>query len=241
MLNEQALRENFEKIRKEISEAALNAGRKPEEIELIAVSKTVGIDAIVAAHNVCGQSLFGENRADALRDKSAEIAERGLGEAIHFDFIGNLQRNKLRWVVGTARIIHSVDSLKILQAIARHAEEKGIVQSLLLQVDVAKEEAKSGFDESELDEAVAFALGALHLDLKGFMCMAPNLPAGEIAWVFESLKKTRDHYLRKYQNKLGDSLQLSKLSMGMSNDFPVAIASGADFVRIGSSLFHGIS
>lgn len=240
MINQEKLIENFERTRARIALASQEAGRAADEVALVAVSKTVSREVILAAHDLCGQKLFGENRADVLRDKCDALEALGRSADIQFDFIGNLQRNKLRWVVGKARLIHSVDSLKILQAIENKASEMGIVQDLLLQVDIAQEESKSGLSEAELEQCLSFAESAHSIRVKGLMCMAPFKPAEEISWVFDALRETRDRISSKYQHEACDSIQLEYLSMGMSNDFEQAIAAGSDLVRVGSALFSDI-
>lgn len=240
MIDVEKLISNFQNVRDSIADAARASGRSDNEIELIAVSKTVSIDTIITAYETCGQSLFGENRADILREKVEILSERGLSGDISFDYIGKLQTNKVKWVVGNARIIHSVDSLRLLEAIAERAERENLVQAVLLQVDIAGEAQKSGLQKDEVSRAINYALAQDSIALKGLMCMAPNLPPHEIDWVFESLRKTRDLYVSQYQNEGNETLQLDMLSMGMSNDYEAAILHGSTVVRIGSALFNQV-
>jgi pyridoxal phosphate enzyme (YggS family) len=200
--------------------------RDPEEIKLIAVSKTYGVDAINSANDL-GLTDFGENKAQELRDKY-DI----LGDKVTWHFIGNLQRNKVKYVVKAASFIHSVDSITLADEINKQAAKLGKVQKILLEVKTSFEENKSGAEGEESLKALAEHCGSLeNIDLIGLMTMAPFTNNEKI--IRQSFSE-----LRKLKDKLnGYGFNLSELSMGMTNDFEIAIEEGATMLRIGSAIF----
>ena len=221
------LRESFGLVRSRIHDAAQSSGRKPEEVKLVAVSKSVDVDMVLRAHADCGQKLFAENRADELLRKTEACGD------LSFHFVGPLQTNKVRKVVGAAELIHSVDSERLMRAIDARAQLQGIRQSVLLQVNVSGEEVKQGLDEAQLEELLEIANSELrHIQINGLMTMAPLAPAADIRWVFEGLRTLRDR-----SNRNGPSVSLKELSMGMTGDFEAAIEEGATLVRVGTALF----
>jgi pyridoxal phosphate enzyme (YggS family) len=163
--------------------------------------------------------VFGENRAQELVHKLEGCPDQT------FHFIGSLQRNKVRDVVGRVALIHSVDSMRLLDAIDTQACARGIVQEVLLQVNVSGEGSKHGIDPVDLSQFITYAQTLQGIDLTGLMTMAP----------FGAPEESRSHFRALCQ--LGKTHGLKKLSMGMSNDFEVAIEEGATLVRIGSLLF----
>jgi PLP dependent protein len=205
-------KENYEKIKATIMQ-------KNPECKLLAVSKGKSIQKIEELQNL-GQKAFGENRAQELLEKAETI------KGAEWHFIGNLQSNKVKKVVEIAEAIHSVSSIKILEKIDFTAKELGKKQKVFLEVNVSGEKSKHGFSERGLEEAVTEARALKNVELLGLMTMAPYVEAEE----------TRKHF--KKMKELAQKHSLKELSMGMSNDFEVAIEEGATIVRIGTKIFE---
>lgn len=211
-------------VRSRIAEAAASAGRDPDRIRLIAVSKNWPADAVRAAADA-GITDFGENKAQELAHKLKLVGDLG-----KWHFVGALQTNKARVVVGRVELVHSVDRVEVAEAISRRAGRMGVTQPVLVQVNVAREPAKHGIDPRE---AVAFAERVAGLEgvrLCGLMTMPPFGPDPE-----ESRRWFRK--LAALGATLTDRVGASELSMGMTRDFEIAIQEGATMVRIGEALF----
>lgn len=221
---------NLEQVRRHMADAAAKAGRKPEDVRLVAVTKTV-TEAEVRALWQLGVEDFGENRVQDAEPKLAALA----AEPVRWHMIGHLQRNKVRKVVGRYQLAHSVDSGRLLEEIARCAASLGTVQDVLLQVNVSGEESKFGMAPEALGEMMRLAGGAEGVRVLGLMTMAPLHGDGEASRpVFRALRELRDRFA-----KPGDPrLPLAELSMGMTQDYEVAIEEGATLVRVGSALFR---
>jgi hypothetical protein len=220
---------NLERVRERIARAAAAAGRNPGEVKLIAVSKGRSVGLIMEAARA-GQTVFGENRAQELRDK-LELVDREL----EWHFIGHLQRNKVNMVVGKAVLIHSLDSERLAEAVDGRARDLGISQEVLLQVNVSREESKHGMEETEVSGLLDKTLTLPGLKVRGLMTIAPLLDDREEARpYFRGLRELRDGLAEKYP--LAD---LGVLSMGMTQDFEVAVEEGANMVRIGTAIFAG--
>jgi PLP dependent protein len=222
------IKRNLEEIRQRLKDVAVRAGRDPQEVRLVAVTKTVGIERLKEAV-AAGQSLFGENYVQEARAKIA-----ALGPGLTWHFIGHLQSNKARPAVELFDLIHSVDRLSLAQALEQAAARLGKVQDILLQVNLAGEETKSG----EAPENVQALLGEIsrmpHLRVLGLMTMPPWFDDPErVRPFFRDLRELRDR-LRGLQLADGD---LSELSMGMTGDFEAAVSEGATLVRIGTAIF----
>ncbi len=218
--------ENLKIVREAIDRKCFEVNRQPSEIKLIAVSKNFGIDYINEAIKL-GLSDFGENRAQEL-DKKHEI----LGDKITWHFIGNLQRNKVRFVVNSAEFIHSVDSLLLASEINKCAGKKNKIQKVLLQIKTSKEETKSGLTEfSEIRDLALYCKDFSNLDLAGLMTIAPFTDDKDL------IRKSFTQ-LRKLKERLNsENLNLKELSMGMTSDYEIAIEEGATMLRIGSGIF----
>ncbi|HRW08811.1 MAG TPA: YggS family pyridoxal phosphate-dependent enzyme [Caldilineaceae bacterium] len=230
-LSAQAIVDNLAAVHQQIEQSAKRAGRDPAEITLVAVSKTKPMAAIEAAY-AAGQRDFGENRLEELWEK-VEAAQRLGLEEIRWHMIGTIQSRKTNLVIGPFALIHSVDRLKIAQRLSRDATAAECVLSVLLEVNVSGEESKHGFTAESVRACAAelFALPALQI--KGLMTMAPFVAdAEETRPVFQALRQLRDA-LHAQQ----PSARLPHLSMGMTNDFPIAIEEGATLVRVGSAIF----
>lgn len=218
--------ENLKILEDRISLKCCECNRNRSEIKLIAVSKTQPVEIIEEAL-LTGIKDFGENKAQELRDKS-EL----LGADFHWHFIGHLQTNKVKYIISSAEYIHSVDSIKLADDIDKKARQINKVQKILLEVKTSDEEAKHGLaDYKEIFDTVKFCIRAENLDVTGLMTMAPFT---EDKLVIRSCFKK----LKKIKDELSNSgFNLTELSMGMTNDYEIAIEEGATMLRIGTAIF----
>lgn len=216
----------YEAVRRQVTDAADACGRDPSDVTIVAVTKTVGVGEIRAAL-AAGVRDFGENRVQEF------LGKYGLFPEARWHFIGSLQTNKVKDVVGKAHLIHSVDSAKLLNHIERRAAERGVVQPVLLQVNVSGEASKHGLAIGDLPDVLAEAGHLESVEVRGLMTMAPLARAEDVRWVFRELREVRD----SLRARLPDRVELEHLSMGMSGDFRVAVEEGATIVRIGRAIF----
>jgi PLP dependent protein len=208
--------ENIADVREKLAAAARSAGRDPTAITLVAVSKTVPAERVREAMRA-GHDLFGENYAQELRDKAREVA------GARWHFIGPLQRNKVKYVVGVAELIHSIDSEALLDEVAARAGKSGVVQRCLVQVNIGREPQKSGLMPDALPALVRAFATRPSVRCEGLMCIPPDgVPPRPF---FDNLAQ------------LAAAEGLGTLSMGMSGDFEEAIAAGATIVRVGTAIF----
>ncbi len=225
------LNERIEQVRRRVADAARRAGRDPEEITLCAATKLQTDDTIRAAI-AAGILVCGENREQELTAHLQADAYAG-AEQVHF--IGHLQTNKVNRVVGRVDLIQSVDSDRLLQAIQKQAEKLGIVQDVLLQVNIGAEESKGGVAPEELDALARQAVQMPNVRLRGLMCIPPVAQDPEEAThYFVAMRQLFVDTREKIADNKND---MDCLSMGMSRDFEQAIACGATLVRIGTTLF----
>jgi|YNPNPStandDraft_1061719.scaffolds.fasta_scaffold00028_11 pyridoxal phosphate enzyme (YggS family) len=218
---------NLEDIRRRLAAAAERAGRDPQEVRLVAVTKTVDLGRLKEAV-AYGQTHFGENY---LQEAKAKIT--ALGEGLTWHFIGHLQSNKAKAAVEFFHLIHSVDRLKLAQALEEAAARRGKVQDILLQVNLAGEKTKSGAAVGDVPDLLKEIRKMPHLRVLGLMILPPWLPDPEkVRPYFRALRELRDK-LRED----GVAGELPELSMGMSGDFEVAVEEGATLVRIGTAIF----
>ena len=223
-----SIAENLEKIRERIAQAALDAGRDPAGVRLVAVSKTKPAAAVAEAF-ACGQVVFGENYVQELVSKSAELPEE-----ICWHFIGNLQSNKVRQIAGLVYLIHSVDRLSLAREIDRQWGALGKSCDILIQVNISCEATKGGTSSRELLDLVREVATLPHLRIVGLMTMPPFFDDPEAARpYFRALKELA----REVEAARIPGVEMRELSMGMSGDFEAAIAEGATLVRVGSALF----
>ena len=216
----------LEDVRARIAEACAKAGRQPDSVEIIGVTKTHGPDVVREAWEA-GIRLFGENK---VQEAAWKIPESVGGPEWHL--IGHLQRNKVRPALELFSVIHSVDSVRLLEQIERVGDECGSCPEVLLEVNVSGEASKDGLKPEQVPEVIEYALGCRSLTLTGLMTMAPFCPDPEGARpVFARLRECRDRWEREF------GIGLPNLSMGMSNDYLVAIEEGATWVRLGTVLF----
>lgn len=224
-----SIAENVAAIKAEIREAAIAAGRDPSQIQLCAATKMNDADAVRQAI-AAGVDCCGENRVQELTAKLTEDAYTGA--PVHF--IGHLQTNKVRQVVGRVSLIQSVDSLRLLLAIDKEAQKQNIIQDILLQINIANEESKSGFDIDEIGSVLEKAADFSNIHIKGFMAIPPICHfSGENRKFFQKIYQlTVDITTKKY-----DNISVDILSMGMSGDYSDAIACGSTMIRIGTAIF----
>jgi PLP dependent protein len=218
--------ENLQQVKNRIAFKCAECKRKPEEIKLVAVSKFFGTDKISEA-NKLGVTDFGENKAQELRDKY-EI----MGDKVTWHFIGTLQKNKVRYAVRAASYIHSVDSISLVDEINKEAKKNEKIQKILLEIKTSDEESKSGLkNKMEVLELVQYCSNLSNIKLNGLMTMAPFTDDAKI--IRKSFSELRN--LKDEINQNG--FDLKELSMGMTNDFEIAIEEGATMLRIGSAIF----
>ena len=223
---EATVSENLERVRERIGQAATKAGRSTDEIELIAISKTHDAERVREAYEA-GQSVFGESKVQEARAKIPELPS-----ALRWQFVGHLQKNKIRHALPLFELLHSVDSLELAQNLNRIADEDGLHPRVLLEVNVAGEGSKFGFKPDVLRAEMEELLALPRLTIEGLMTIPP---LGEEA---ESSRKFFVH-LRELRDVLEKELdvKLPQLSMGMTNDFAIAVEEGATMVRVGTAIF----
>lgn len=222
---------NLAGVRQRMDAAAQRVNRAGSDVTLVAVSKTHPFEAILAAY-AAGQRDFAENRVEELLPKVEEAARQGLTD-IRWHLIGTVQSRKSSDAVGPFALIHSVDRVKLANRLSRDAEAVGKVMDVLLEVNVSGEESKHGFTPDEV-LAVAVELSSLPaIRVLGLMTMAPYTAAPEETRpVFRALRELRDRVALEHPGAMGP-----ELSMGMTNDFEIAVEEGATLVRVGSAIF----
>ena len=224
------LRETIEAVRAGLDAAAIAAGRDPSSITLLAATKTQTSDTIREAI-AAGITVCGENRVQELTAHLAGSAYEGAD--IHF--IGHLQTNKVKYVVGKVSLIHSVSSEKLLRAIGAQADKLGIVQDILLEINLAGEESKSGFAPEQALDAARTAANLQGVRLRGLMCIPPA--SGEKEENFQHFETLHQLAVDIRQKMEDNKLNMDVLSMGMSGDYQEAVAAGSTCIRVGSALF----
>ena len=224
------LLENIAKVKKNIAAAARSAGRGPDEVTLVAATKVQSSDTIRAAI-AAGITVCGENRVQELTAHLAADAYRGA--QVHF--IGHLQTNKVKQVVGKVDLIHSVDSERLLRAIDAQAAKQDLVQDILLEVNIAGEESKGGCTPEEARQLAQLTRELEHVRLRGLMAIPPISPEpGANRPFFAAMRQL---FVDIKANMGDNQCNMDCLSMGMSGDYPDAIAEGATLVRVGTALF----
>ena len=228
-MTEEQIGKNVEHVKAEIAQAAGAAGRDPAEIPLVAATKMNNAAAVRAAIRA-GVDICGENRVQEMLEKNAQ----GAYEGAPLHFIGHLQKNKVRQVVGLCELIHSVDSLSLLQEIAKTAEKRGLVQDVLLEINIGNEESKSGFSPEEIGMALEEAAKMTAIRVRGLMAIPPicEKPEENRPFFLKMQKLFVDNCRKKY-----DNISMDFLSMGMSGDYTEAIRCGANMVRVGTGIF----
>ncbi len=220
--------QNYNYVKQQVNETAVACGRNPEDITLIAVSKTKPLSDIEELVNV-GVNHFGENKVQELCDKYENIST-----AVNFHLIGHLQTNKVKYIIEKACLIHSLDSIKLAKEIQKEALKKDVIANVLVEVNVAEEESKFGLF---IDDVIPFLQEIStysNIHVKGLMTIAPFV---------ENPEENRVYFRRLKQLSLDiiskniDNIDMNVLSMGMTNDYKVAIEEGATMVRVGTAIF----
>ena len=221
--------ENIAAIRKTMAEAAHRAGRDPSEIKLCAATKMNDAAAVREAISA-GVDCCGENRVQEIQSKRPQGAYEG--KPLHF--IGHLQTNKVKYIVGVVDLIESVDRLELLQCIEKQAEKVGVVQDILLEVNIGAEESKSGFTPEQTLQIASEMAAYPHVRLRGLMAIPPvsENPGDNSRYFAEMRNLFVDISAKKY-----DNVSMDCLSMGMSGDYPDAIGEGATLIRVGTAIF----
>ncbi|MGD9745110.1 MAG: YggS family pyridoxal phosphate-dependent enzyme [Verrucomicrobiales bacterium] len=221
-----AIAERLQSVRAQVAAAAERVGRAPDGVRLVAVSKNHSVEAVAEAA-AAGQVLFGENRVQEAAGKVSALPDH-----LDWHLIGHLQMNKVRKALPLFRMIESVDSAELAHAIDRIAEELGLIVPVLLQVNAAEDPAKYGFTAESVRETLPGLLRLPRLQIRGLMTIPAFTEDAEGARpAFSRLRELRD----ALEHEQG--IRLPELSMGMSHDFPVAIAEGATLVRVGTAIF----
>ena len=222
------LRENLQEVEKRIQEACARAGRDRSEVTLVSVSKTKPVEMLQEAYDL-GVRVFGENKVQEIRDKYD-----ALPKDIEWHMIGHLQTNKVKYIVDKVKLIHSVDSLRLAEIIEKEAEKHNRSVDILLEVNVAEETSKFGLKTVEVIPFAEKIAQFPHINMRGLMTIAPFVDDPEKnRTIFRDLHKL---YVDIKEKNI-DNGTVSILSMGMTNDFEVAIEEGATMVRIGTAIF----
>lgn len=222
------IQENLIAVQSKIEAACRRSGREPKEVTLIAVSKTKPISMIQEAIEA-GKKEFGENKAQEMKEK-----QETLPKDLKWHFIGHLQTNKVKYVVGRAALIHSVDSLHLAEAIEKESAKRNLVSDILLEVNVAQESSKFGLKTTEVEPLLREIAKFPHIHVCGLMTIAPYVEDPEQNRdIFCQLKKLSVDITMKNI----DNIDMSVLSMGMTGDYEVAVEEGATHVRVGTGIF----
>jgi PLP dependent protein len=221
-----SIAENLSRVREQIASAAVKSGRSADDVELVAITKTHPAGKVREAIEA-GQTLFGESRVQEARAKIPELSSN-----IRWHFVGHLQKNKVRQALPLFEMMHGVDSLARAQDINRVAEEEGVYPRILLEVNVAGEGSKFGFAADQLRDQMEELLALPRVSIEGLMCIPPLADESEHSRkFFVQLRELRESLESEFD------LQLPRLSMGMTNDYPIAVEEGATLVRVGTAIF----
>ncbi len=223
-----SVKENILKVEENIKDALIRSGRENDRVNLIGVTKTVEMDKIKEAIKN-GISNIGENRTQELEEKY-----NILGESVKYHMIGQLQTNKVRDIIGKTSLVHSLDRISLAKELNKRSKANNIVTNVLLQINVAEEESKTGFKVKEVLPFIEEILDFSNIKVTGLMTMAPFTEDEKILRnVFRTMFKLKEDIdKRNYEN-----LSMDYLSMGMTNDYEIAIEEGSNMVRIGSGIF----
>lgn len=211
------IRENIRKVREDI----------PEGVELVCVSKTKPVEMIMEAYET-GERVFGENKAQDLRDKY-EL----LPKDIRWHFIGHLQRNKVKYLVGKIELLHSLDGVKLLEELEKKYSQIDESLNALIQINIGEEESKTGINESNIEDFIQKIEDCSHIKIKGLMAIIPKGNEDECRGYFSRMKNIFEELkTREFKN-----IKMNTLSMGMSGDYRLAIEEGSNMVRVGTGVF----
>ena len=220
--------ENLAQVQKNIEESCREINRDPEEVTLIAVSKTKPVEMLKEAYDA-GARVFGENKVQEIVDKYDQMPSD-----VKWHMIGHLQRNKVKYIVDKVAMIHSVDSFRLAETIEKEAAKKDVIVPILIEVNVAQEESKFGLKPEEVLPFIEEIADFSHIQIKGLMTIAPYVEnAEENRGIFRELKKLSVDIAAKNIN----NVTMSVLSMGMTGDYMVAVQEGATMVRVGTGIY----
>lgn len=222
------LYENYEKVVENVKNACARSGRNFDDVTIIAVSKTKPLSDVeeLLAHGV---TEFGENKVQEMVDKYEHVSK-----PVHWHLIGHLQTNKVKYIVDKACMIHSVDSVHLAKEIEKEAAKKNLVVKILLEVNIAHEESKFGINETEVYDLIDAIKDMPHIHVMGLMTIAPFV---------ENPEDNRIYFRKMYQlsldikSKCIDNIDMNVLSMGMTNDYEIAVEEGATMIRVGTAIF----
>lgn len=222
------LYENYEKVVENVKNACARSGRNFDDVTIIAVSKTKPLSDVeeLLAHGV---TEFGENKVQEMVDKYEHVSK-----PVHWHLIGHLQTNKVKYIVDKACMIHSVDSVHLAKEIEKEAAKKNLVVKVLLEVNIAHEESKFGINETEVYDLIDAIKDMPHIHVIGLMTIAPFV---------ENPEDNRIYFRKMYQlsldikSKCIDNIDMNVLSMGMTNDYEIAVEEGATMIRVGTAIF----
>lgn len=222
------INENLKKVHESIISSCNNVGRNPEEVKLIAVSKTKPVSDIREAYEA-GEREFGENKVQELCAKYPELPDD-----IKWHIIGHLQRNKVKKVIGHVELIHSVDTYRLAEEINIFSKKAGIITPILIEVNIAGEETKSGISIDEAEKLIREIAPLDAVQIKGLMTVAPNMPNPEDTRPY--FRKMKQLFI-DIKNENIDNVLMEILSMGMTNDYKIAIEEGSTMIRVGTAIF----
>ena len=221
-----SIAENLDRVRERIARAAAKSGRSTNDVELVVITKTHPVEKVREAIDA-GQTLFGESRVQEARAKIPELPSN-----VRWHLVGHLQKNKIRHALPLFEMIHSADSLELAQEMNRIAQEGGMHPRVLLEVNVAGEGSKFGFQPDKLRRQMEALLALPRLSILGLMTIPPLAEEAEASRkYFVQLRELRDHLQTEFR------VDLAHLSMGMTQDFPIAVEEGATLVRVGTAIF----
>ena len=221
------IRESLEEVKEKITEAAAKSGRSADDITLVAVTKTQGADMINEAIDL-GVTDIGENKVQEIIEKYEKV------KPVRWHMIGHLQTNKVKYIIDKVCMIHSVDSIKLMDEIERQAEKHSLVMNILIQINISGETTKFGIKPSELEDMLIHAGRLSHVKVCGLMTILPKVDKDVSNRLhFDNIRKIYiDISGKKY-----DNVSMQYLSMGMSGDYEAAIEAGSNMVRVGSAIF----
>lgn len=223
------IKENLKQVEDNIVVACQRAGRDPREVTLIAVSKTKPVSMIEEAIDY-GIKDFGENKVQEMCDKIEKIPNK-----LNWHLIGHLQRNKVKYIIDKAYLIHSVDSLRLAQQIDHEAKKKNVISNILIEVNIAGEESKFGVSKEEVEVLLEEIKKLTNIHVKGLMTIAPFVEDAEENRVY--FKEMYKLFVDMRQKNADNNIEMEVLSMGMTGDYQVAIEEGATMVRVGTGIF----
>ncbi len=227
-MGQSVLKENYEQVSNKVKAACERAARNPEDVTLIAVSKTKPVEMLQEVYD-CGCRDFGENKVQEIMDKYDKLPND-----IRWHMIGHLQTNKVKYIVDKVYMIHSVDSIKLAKEISKEAVKKNVMVKILLEVNVAQEESKFGMMSEEVKDFYNEVIDLPGLKVCGLMTIAPYV---------EDSEENRQYFVKLRQlmvdmtDEKNDNKDVGELSMGMTGDYEVAIEEGATYVRVGTGIF----